>query len=450
MNWLPSTVVFALTIYASQCTPLPPAIYNASFSSLSLYSYFDTVSYTDATDQLVTFLSANRFALVNQFVCESYDPVHFAAWSRKVNDATGAQVHVLFDNAVWNASTTCTKECVNADSVPTGWCCGGIDAKLQWAQEVLNNNGAIDGVNFDIEHLKSAQATILYQTVRQMHNDIQLPSRLGASFDVTERGLFNSLLASRTLDDVYVENYFNDPATINEGIVSTLQNAHSVNVPPSSLRFVLETECCNNPCEYSDCTKCPTTHPNMPLPDRNTKSFCPSVPAGGYNHLLSAISSASAAIQGTGLQSLMAAQGGQGLFEYQTLYQLVTGKLPAGGRRLCAAPGPTPPPSPPPPSPVPKGMQVTVVNQAGIVVTIRMVSSVEGKYTLLGLAPGSANCVLEPGERCVVAANFQAVAGTASGDKFDTWWGDGWKTAITTLTVSKSAHKGYLEYTTST
>jgi len=141
MNWLPSTVVFALTIYASQCTPLPPAIYNASFSSLSLYSYFDTVSYTDATDQLVTFLSANRFALVNQFVCESYDPVHFAAWSRKVNDATGAQVHVLFDNAVWNASTTCTKECVNADSVPTGWCCGGIDAKLQWAQEVLNNKG---------------------------------------------------------------------------------------------------------------------------------------------------------------------------------------------------------------------------------------------------------------------------------------------------------------------
>ena len=58
------------------------------------------MSYTDATDQLVTFLSANRFALVNQFVCESYDPVHFAAWSRKVNDATGAQVHVLFDNAV--------------------------------------------------------------------------------------------------------------------------------------------------------------------------------------------------------------------------------------------------------------------------------------------------------------------------------------------------------------
>ena len=61
-------------------------------------------------------------------------------------------------------------------------------------EQVVDHGGLIDGINFDIENLKSVQNEALYRTVAALRNQVfrNYQPPLGASFDVIERGPFHS------------------------------------------------------------------------------------------------------------------------------------------------------------------------------------------------------------------------------------------------------------------
>ena len=112
-----------------------------------------------------------------------FSAAKYANFTKKL-EKEGVHVHFLFDDTVWPddpvlPKSNCSRPCTN-QSVPSDWCCGSIDEKIRFVDEVRRKyDGVVEGVNFDIEGLNDIQYLNLFQTASDLWNPL-----LGAERDL--------------------------------------------------------------------------------------------------------------------------------------------------------------------------------------------------------------------------------------------------------------------------